>query len=253
MGKEILFIDERSSFVVKGISQNFARDGYECKVVSLNVNDIKESGPIPEYVFICVYEDSLEQLDKYKALKELCIGGNRKLFFLGFEEDLDRVVPVFPDNMVTTAFKRPANAAMVADNLRDVIENGFGKTKKKHILLVDDSGTLLNAMKEWLKDDYRVSMANSAVNALFFMASNIPDLILLDYEMPVCNGPQLYKMLRDEPKTKDIPIFFLTGVENQEIMDVTLGLSPDGYLLKSMSREGILSQIEAFFEMREES
>jgi len=252
MAKEILFIDSRNSFVVKGISGNFEKEGFACKVLPLDIkkieNDIRFSNS-PESVFICVYEDVQNYITELKAIKDALVSINCKFFFLGFEEDIDKIIPMFPANMVEGIFKRPANAAQVAQELKSKIA-GKSNANNRHILLVDDSGTLLNAMKEWLDDDYRVSVVNSATNALFFLANNKPDLILLDYAMPVCDGPQLFKMLKSEPKTKSIPVIFLTGIEDDEAMNATLNLNPDGYLLKSMSREGILSQIEAFFDTR---
>ena len=44
-----------------------------------------------------------------------------------------------------------------------------------------------------------------------YIADNKPDLILLDYEMPVTSGPQVLEMIRSETKTDTIPVIFLTG------------------------------------------
>lgn len=252
MGK-ILFIDDRNSFVVKGISEKFSQSNEKCQVLPLERETIeKNSRDIPEYLFACVYEDCKSKVYDFTYLKDICVGANKKIFLMGFKEDIEQIISIFPEQVIADLFYRPANAGQVAEKIREILENGVGQGPKKNILLVDDSGTLLNALKVWLQDDYRVTMANSAMNALFYIANNIPDLILLDNRMPVCSGPQLFNMLRSDAKTEKIPVIFLTGVEDSVSSDEILGLSPDGYMLKSMSREGILSQIEAFFDNRAE-
>ena len=66
-----------------------------------------------------------------------------------------------------------------------------------------------------------------------YIADNKPDLILLDYEMPVTSGPQVLEMIRSETKVDSIPVIFLTGKGDRESVMKVLALKPDGYLLKS--------------------
>ena len=56
-----------------------------------------------------------------------------------------------------------------------------------------------------------------------------PDLILLDYEMPVCDGRQTLEMIRADEELKDIPVIFLTGVNDREHIESVLSLKPAGY------------------------
>lgn len=247
----ILFIDDKNSFVIKGISEKINAEQGKSLIFPLKKEEIEKlSDSMPEYLFACVYEDCVDKVKEYTYLKEICVGGNRKLFLMGFKEDIDKLQEIFPPRIMAGVFYRPANAGQITEHILEVLDNGLGREAKKNILLVDDSGTLLNALKGWLQDDYRVTMANSAISALFYLANNTPDLILLDYKMPVCSGTQLLAMLRSDAKTAKLPVIFLTGVEDEGSTEEILGLNPDGYMLKSTSREGILSHIEAFFENR---
>ena len=119
---------------------------------------------------------------------------------------------------------------------------------KKHILVVDDSGVMLNTIQDWLGFKYRVSVVNSAMNAITFLGKSIPDLILLDYDMPGCSGAQLLEMLRTDIRTEDIPVMFLTGKDDPQSVRSVLGLKPVGYLLKNMPRDYIVNQVNDFFE-----
>lgn len=86
------------------------------------------------------------------------------------------------------------------------MENSIGH--KKHILVVDVAGLMLRAIKVALEDDFHISLANSASAAFVSITQKKPDAILLDYEMPVQNGKEVLKKLREDDKTKNIPVFF---------------------------------------------
>jgi CheY-like chemotaxis protein len=123
------------------------------------------------------------------------------------------------------------------------LEKETRKKEQKKILVVDDDGTMLRTIKSWLDGHYRVSMVNSGINAITFLAKNQVDLILLDYEMPVVDGPQVLQMFRQEEATAHIPVVFLTGNGTKEAVERVMSLKPDGYILKSTTRENLLGYL----------
>jgi hemerythrin-like metal-binding protein len=122
--------------------------------------------------------------------------------------------------------------------------------KKKKILVVDDSELMREAMKKLLGIDYEVMPVSSGLAALRSIILNRPDLILLDYEMPVCDGRQVLEMIRSEKDFADIPVFFLTGRSDKESVQKVLALKPAGYLVKSLQPAEIKKGIDTFFEMK---
>ena len=122
--------------------------------------------------------------------------------------------------------------------------------KKKKILVVDDSELVREAMKKLLGIDYEVMPVSSGLAALRSIILNRPDLILLDYEMPVCDGRQVLEMIRSEKDFADIPVFFLTGRSDKESVQKVLALKPAGYLVKSLQPAEIQKGIDTFFEMK---
>lgn len=122
--------------------------------------------------------------------------------------------------------------------------------KKQKILIVDDSSTLRQAMQELLCKDYEVTLAESGLSAIRCITLNKPDLILLDYEMPVCNGKQVLEMIRAETEFADISVFFLTGRADKEVIQKVMSLKPDGYLLKTMKPMEIKKNIDDFFKRK---
>lgn len=134
-----------------------------------------------------------------------------------------------------------------------VKENEEWEVARKKVLVVDDSEFMLEKMAKLLEKDYNVLGADSSVSAIQSIVVNRPDLILLDYEMPVCDGRQMLEMIRSEKTTADIPVMFLTGRGDVESVKKVMALKPKGYLLKSMPDEDIKKAIDNFFKRRVKS
>jgi len=96
-----------------------------------------------------------------------------------------------------------------------------------------------------LQDTYRVSVVNSGKVALDFLLKHKPDLILLDYVMPQCNGTEVLKAIKSREDTKDIPVFFLTGMSDMSTVTECLALNPAGYIVKPISKEALLGKLES--------
>ncbi len=137
----------------------------------------------------------------------------------------------------------------------DMLLNGVEKfydedqkiSRRKSILIVDDDVSYMNIIAEWIKDKYRISMVTTGTQAITWLAKNHADLILLDYEMPVTSGPQVLEMIRSDKELADIPVMFLTGRGDKESIMNVLELKPDGYLLKSIDKNGLHENIANFF------
>jgi len=123
-------------------------------------------------------------------------------------------------------------------------------SRKKKILVVDDSDFLRKAMLELLSSDYEVLTAGSGISAIRRISLVRPDLVLLDYEMPVCSGSQVLEMIRSEKDFTDIPVIFLTCRVDRKSVQKALSLRPDGYLSKFLPAESIKREIDHFFEKR---
>lgn len=122
-----------------------------------------------------------------------------------------------------------------------------GAERMHSILLVDDDPVCLRNMTNWLKNFYHVSVAKSGAACISYLGKNRPDLILLDYEMPVCDGVQTLEMIRSEPEYADIPVIFLTGVSDMDKVKEALKLKPQGYILKNTDRVDFLNKVNQIF------
>lgn len=109
--------------------------------------------------------------------------------------------------------------------------------EKGHILVVDDNAMVLRNIKSVLEEKYSVAVAPSGVHAFISIGKKMPDLILLDYEMPEMNGKQVLEKLQADEELKDIPVVFLTSMDSKEIVMSLLALKPAGYLLKPVDSQ----------------
>lgn len=118
------------------------------------------------------------------------------------------------------------------------------RTDKAKVLVVDDDPMILRGVKAMLDDRYQVTLATSGVRAISAIAKNRPDVILLDYEMPVCDGKQTLEMIRSDETIRDIPVVFLTGVSDKSHIYAVLALRPFGYIVKPAEKERLIETIE---------
>lgn len=128
------------------------------------------------------------------------------------------------------------------------MDENTGEKRKKTVLIVDDDITYMRTVYEWLKESYHVGMAANGVQAISYLAKNKADLILLDYEMPIANGPQVLSMLKNDSGTGEIPVMFLTGHSDKESVMSVIDLKPVDYLLKSIDKGTLLEKLDSFFK-----
>jgi sigma-B regulation protein RsbU (phosphoserine phosphatase) len=100
------------------------------------------------------------------------------------------------------------------------------------ILIVDDVKANIDVLVEALRDDYKLSVALSGDNALKSIEKNLPDLVLLDIMMPGIDGYEVCRRLRESPATRDVPIMFLSSLD--DVLNKTRGFEAGGndYLTK---------------------
>ena len=116
--------------------------------------------------------------------------------------------------------------------------------ERKTIMIVDDNSTNLAMGKDMLKNDYKVYPIPSGEILLDLLENIIPDLILLDIEMPKLNGFDVIKVLKSNPKWEQIPVIFLTVRSDEQSELEGLRLGAIDYVLKPFSAPLLRKRIE---------
>lgn len=184
--------------------------------------------------------------DKYTKTPVLTIGTREQTskYFKYYENgQFENLIRPIENTMILDAILKRLEL-----NENDVKQEGAERkeetTKKKRILVVDDNGTALRTIKVMLEERYEVAVAISGAQAITSIGKQRPDLILLDYEMPVCDGKKTLEMIRADKDMKDIPVIFLTAVDDRENIEAVLSLNPAGYLLKPPIKKRLISEID---------
>ncbi len=123
--------------------------------------------------------------------------------------------------------------------------------EKPTILVVDDTPDNLTLMTGLLKDKYRVKIANNGERALkVAMTGTPPDLILLDIMMPVMDGYEACRHLKESPETRDVPVIFLTA--KAEVEDEMKGfeLGAVDYITKPISPPIVLARVHTHLQLK---
>lgn len=116
-------------------------------------------------------------------------------------------------------------------------------TTKANVLVIDDDRSILRLIKSACGDLFNITtMLNADLIDKFFENKTV-DIILLDYEMPGENGPQVFQRLRKIPNAMNTPIVFLTGVSDRAKIQEVLSLKPQGYVLKPINMDKLFSTI----------
>ena len=201
--KGVVLFMHHYSIVVKGMEKKLADKGFYIRATVSEIIDARIHAGKAGLFIVYLPDDITENLAESKVMVELC--------------------------------------ELLASNQQRSIVIG---ENKYHQELVSSIPSLENY--PWI--DRPVDMDNlcktveEELSGTFLLKTKV-DLILLDYEMPVVDGPQVFQMLRSEEATKNIPVVFLTGVGTREGVTRVMSLKPDGYILKSTTREGLLDSI----------
>ncbi len=247
--QNVLIVSEVQSYLIVSLQEKLAE--VDCKVMNIQANPDLLSKIKEELDKISIFgtEDLLNQRQGLTYLKDKALEDDVPIFVSGDPQELLEIQKDIPLHLIQKEFPRPINVGEVAEAIDSYLKT-FGKQNKKKILVVDDSGAMLRNVKGWLEDKYQVILANSGAMAIKYLSTNRPDLVLLDYEMPIVDGKQVLGMIRSESEFSDIPVIFLTSKGDKESVMQVMELKPDGYLLKTMPPEQIKQSVDTFFEKK---
>ncbi len=248
METKLLIISKGSTFMVEAIEKNLKEVGFDTIRCEPAIRDFKDKLNDADILLIYLGDYIEESSEAFIYLKDICSDQEKSINVIGDSSEMEDFKRIIPESMIENIFSRPLDVKKLVEVMEDMASSNTSNAKRKSILLVDDDPTFLKMVKGWLSEKYNVTIVSSGMQAITFLAKNTPDLILLDYEMPITDGPQIFEMIRSENTTANIPVVFLTGKGDKESVERVLALKPQGYILKTASKYKLLNQIKAFFE-----
>jgi len=126
------------------------------------------------------------------------------------------------------------------------------KKALKKIIIVDDNASYLSVVRVLLKPFYEVYPAPSASKLFKIIERFIPDLVLLDVNMPEMSGFEAIEVLKENPRYKDIPVVFLTAKDDEASAVKGLDLGAADYVTKPFSGPLLLKRISNILLMEQQ-
>lgn len=217
---------------------------------------------VPHVVVICLQNETRKTLKSYSVLDESNYS-NLPVIVVGHPDDCE----LFQKNLVTkevVVLGRPLNMELFTMTLNEMASESISAEQikeeeeaveaekekvaslmgeRKSILVVDDDTVMLNMIKFYLQEMYDVTVVPTGKLALKFLAKKHADLVLLDYLMPEMSGSEVLEEIRTNSPNKEVPILFLTGVADKDMILKILEHKPKGYLLKPVTRKTLLERV----------
>ncbi|MBM4271680.1 MAG: response regulator [Deltaproteobacteria bacterium] len=122
---------------------------------------------------------------------------------------------------------------------------------KKKILLIDDEEDFCFFVKLNLEQSgkYEVLTATSGSSGIILASKEHPDLILLDIIMPEMSGGQVAELLLENPKTKNIPVLFITAIASRREVQSQEGIiGGRNFIAKPVTPDELMARLESFFK-----
>lgn len=238
-------------------------DDFECMSTSVRSTDIMNHITYfqPDAFVYCFAAGIQEDVAKLAAALEPVVRKKITLILIGDSENCNEFER-FKGSIVNLVLLKPITANTIKTKMieyfeqqrqleeqerqrQEELEREIAETEseQKHILVIDDDPIMLRLIKQELKPYYNVATAVNGKIGLNFLERKKTDLILLDYEMPEESGAEVLEKLRKNDKTKDIPVIFLTGINDKEKIRRVISMKPQGYLLKPIECELLLQAI----------
>ena len=247
MGKRILIASEAEGVVVRGLETKLKGLGMDVCFSPLSVSALRDGLIQNSLIIIFADEGVKKHQDALAFINDYCEQNDRQIIVVGDRDHYDTVTGFIGVSSILEHYTRPIDMERFLSQVENYMSEFSNMTKRKSVLIVDDDVSYMSMIMEWLKEKYRISLANSGMEAITWLAGNTPDLILLDYEMPITSGPQVLQMIQSSDNTADIPVMFLTGKDDKESIMSVLALKPAGYLLKSIDKAGLNKALDDFF------
>lgn len=252
---DIVVVMFQYSVIIKSIERKLTE--LECRFTTVSEGleyNFEREGKFANLILFYLPPDINDETAKPGLVRKLCrtvLERGQKAVLIGESKYQAAFLAEIPKLKKYPWINRPIDMKALEDALVQEMEREEIPERKKRILIVDDDPSYAKMIREWIKTDYRVDIVTAGMQAITFLLK-VPeddriDMILLDYEMPVVDGPQVLQMLRQESATADIPVVFLTGNGTREAVSRVMALKPEGYILKSTSKADLKDFLEKKF------
>jgi len=243
----IIIISSMQTFMTRSFGEKLLGAGIKSSEVKPNVNKISELTEEYDGAVIFADDEMLSDMTLMVYIKDWILGRELPLFAIGKPEEITKIEDIFPSVSLKGAYMRPVDFNEIVGVI-DKYLRFFKDSERKKLLVVDDSGAALRSAKGMFEDKYQVMLAESAAMAIKSLSLHKPDLIIMDYDMPIVNGRMAFAMIKAEMEFSSIPVMFLTSRDDVATVKSIMELRPVAYMLKNRPATEIRGVVDSYFQ-----
>jgi len=236
--KKIMYVDDIQYSLIS--VKNRLQDSYDV----FTAESAGKMFELLENIFpdLILMDVNMPDVDGYEAIR--CLKADERyadipVVFLTGNSDRDSVVKGLSLGAIDYIIK-----PYTATKLMEIIENNLNPPEQKEtsqgetgaskpvVLIVDDVNSMLRAMQYALQDRFKVYILSKSQDVQDFLHAKKPDLILLDYLMPVLNGFDLIQMIRAMPDYEDTPIIIITTEGTMDHVNKAMSIGASDFIVK---------------------
>ena len=254
----MLIISQGSAFMVNSLENNIKKEGILITRCEPTVRDVDEHIDGKDIVLLFAGDFIKNSSGLLSYISSKCADECNNFCVVGYPNEISEIEKEVDVSRITAEFTRPFDMKDFTAKIKSLAYHNSASVKaeekqsepsgaKHQVLMCDDDMMFLKMVQEWLHEKYNITIVKSGLMAVPFALKNSPELILLDFEMPVMNGPKVLEALREDKKTAQIPVVFLIGHSDKDSVMEVMKMRPQGYLLKSTKKEDIIASVDNFF------
>ncbi len=263
----ILIVDDVSSNI--HLLMNILKNDYTIIAATNGQKalELAKSAPHPDIILLDIVMPNMDGYEVCKQLKDSIITQEIPVVFvtsLNSVEEQEKGLIVGAVDFISKPFSKEIvlhkiatylsfnqNPAYKKNELLSIQKEEVMSELKSKILVVDDSPENIQVIIESLKEEYIVSVATSAMKALRMLDEGLkPDLILLDVVMPEMDGYELCAILKERKEFKNIPVIFVTVLENEKDIVRGLKLGAVDYVVKPIEPMVLHARIDTHLKLK---
>jgi diguanylate cyclase (GGDEF)-like protein len=241
--KKLIFIAEDDQILLKSLELQIRHFGYEVNAFSSlkeMENALKEKSPsviISDIFFPEGRFAGIEMMEKIRKENNI----NIPVIFMSHMNDIHTRLQAVRAGGIAYLLK-PVNMTTLIDKLDTLTTDK--DTEPYRILIVDDEFELSSYYSNILENaGMKTKIVNDPLHVFEPLIEFSPDLILMDIYMPVCNGQELAKTIRQTEAFFSIPIVFLSSEVNIDKQMTAMSMGGDYFLTKPVEPEHLISSV----------
>lgn len=120
---------------------------------------------------------------------------------------------------------------------------------KPKVLIIDDDPIFIQVLCSVLEDEYELTIALKALDGLNLISSDKFNVIVIDINMPECDGFQLFKKMQEQESVEDIPVIFLSGLQDKLVCRRVFDAGGVEFIQKPIEAEHLKTRIDTYSKL----